>query len=229
MVRLVQLVSMLSILMVARSDSKVVDLSAETFDDALKDRGVFVKFYSPNCPHCQRLSPIWEKVAVSSFSHPQSFVVADVDCNAESFLCERFSIRGVPTLLFFKDGKMYKFSGKREYNDIMKFGAGDYVSAAESGDIPAAGGLGIVGKTAYSLQKFIKDLLAMVRFNYMAVLFLLLIGAALGSLVTFAVMVASISKEVQSLRDRASKEAPEGEVTDGPAAEEKSLESKKVD
>jgi len=229
MTKVTEMIFMLSAIAAVYAESKIADLTSDTLDEALKDRALFVKFYSPNCPHCQRLSPVWEQLASAAPFHPEAFFVADVDCTSESILCERFAIRGVPTLLFFKEGKMYKFAGKRDYNDIMKFGTGDYVNAAESGDIPPAGGMGIVGQTAYSLHNFLKDLLAMVRFNYMAVLFLVLSGAGLGSLATFAIMLTSVSKEVEALREQAARSGEKVDYNDGAPEEVKSIASKKVD
>jgi len=78
--------------------------------------------------------------------------------------------------------------GPREYNDIMKFGAGDYkLSGVESHEIPPRGGL--VETTRYTLVKFIKDLHAILRFNYWAALVIFITGLLSGSVISFAVIL----------------------------------------
>lgn len=191
---------MLAVAYMVPVSSESIDIETEDFDGFVNGRPSFVKFYSPNCPHCQRIAPVWDQVARVAPTYPQPFFVGGVDCSSETLLCERFSIRGVPSLIFFNEGKMYKFSGKREYNDIMKFGAGDYKLSSEFADIPPMGGSGVVGQTSYTIYKFMKDIIAMVRFNYWAVIFFIVLGAVVGSLVTFAVMLANLTKEIQALR-----------------------------
>lgn len=206
-----------------------IDLSVESFDDFIKGRAAFVKFYSPNCPHCQRIGPIWDKVAAAGPSYPQSFMVGDVDCSVETFLCERFGIRGVPSLILFEGGKMYKFAGQREYNDLMKFGAGEYKKALESADIPAPGGVGLLGQTSYTLQKFIKDVVAILRFNQWAALFLVIIGALIGSVATFGLMLVSVTKEIKQIREETSSQDDEASIPDELEHPEKTGKAKKVD
>jgi thiol-disulfide isomerase/thioredoxin len=199
-----------------RGDS--IDLGYEEFDDALKSSPFFVKFYSPNCGHCKKLVPVWQQVAKASPNYPEPFNVGEVDCTQESFLCERFGIRGVPSLIYFRDGMMYKFSGAREYNEIMKFGAGDYKKAAESTEIPPAGGSGVVGQAVYTLQKFVKDLIAILRFNYWAALLIFATGFMTGSVLIFTIMLIALSRG----RSRASSSDLHEAVTEKPAEEKKS-------
>lgn len=181
------------IILVQHVRSDIIDLTHEDFDEIVKEHPVFIKFYSPTCPHCQKLVPIWEKVGSMAPTYPQYFMVGDVDCSVESSLCDRFGVRGVPTLIYFNEGRMYKFLGSREYNDIMKFGAGDYKQSAESHEIPVRGGL--IESTRYTLVKFIKDLHAILRFNYWAAVIIFIFGFMSGSLVTFAISILATRNE----------------------------------
>jgi thiol-disulfide isomerase/thioredoxin len=221
---------MLGALLLSVGIAEPVDITTDDFDTFIAGRPTFVKFFSPNCPHCRNIAPVWEKVASVAPTYPQAFQVGDVDCTSETILCERFGIRGVPSLIFFNDGRMYKYAGKREYNDIMKFGAGDFKDALESAEIPPMGGSGIAGQTAYTVYKFVKDIMAMIRFNFWAVLFFVLLGAVMGSLVTFAIMLANLTREVESLRaaDREQDQMSSSEEAESVAAE-KPIEMKKVD
>jgi thioredoxin len=64
---------------------------------------VVVDFYAPWCGPCKVLSPSLDKLA-GEFSGKIKFVKVNVD-EAQK-LAERFQIEGIPTLLFFKNGKL---------------------------------------------------------------------------------------------------------------------------
>ena len=104
-------------------------------------------------------------------------------------------VRGVPTLIFFKDGKMYRYKGPREYNDIMKFGAGDFVEAKDISDIPAPLAGGVVHAAKYTMYKLIKDVHAVIRFNVWVVAFIFFVGFAMGSMVAMIFAMATFKDE----------------------------------
>ena len=173
-----------------------VDLTIADFDASIKDSAVFVKFFSPNCGHCRKLAPIWEKVAANSQAGSESFRVGNVDCTSQSDLCNRFNVRGVPTLIFFKDGKMFKYNGNREYNDLMKFGLGDY-KQAESYDITSGMAGGLITQASYTFMRFLKDMHAIMRFNQWAVLIIFILGFLSGGVVGF-MLTLLLSKQSKS-------------------------------
>jgi protein disulfide-isomerase A1 len=51
------------------------------------------------------------------------FTVAEVDCTLPESkpLCEKHSIRGYPTILFFKDNVAYKYNRARKIQDFQDF------------------------------------------------------------------------------------------------------------
>ena len=209
---------------VVRGD--VIVLTTESFDTVITNGPVFVKFFSPHCHHCQRTAPVWEKLGNSAPSYPQPFSVGDVDCTVETQLCDRFGIRGVPSLIYFRDGRMYKYSGIREYHDFLKFGAGDYQLSQDSSEIPPAHSRGIAEAAKYTLAKFVKDLHAILRFNIWVALFIFAIGFVGGVLLTFLVMVATMRPDSyagEKLIDLASS------VPQSQTEAEKSSEAKKDD
>jgi len=77
-----------------------------------------IKFYAPWCGHCKRMAPTWDELATKLH---QKTNVAKVDCTAEKSVCSRFSIRGYPTLLFFKGGKYTSYDGNRDVDSLEKF------------------------------------------------------------------------------------------------------------
>lgn len=74
------------------------------FDEVLTSKDiVFVLFYASWCPFSQRFLPMFEKFAQSK---AQSCVHVKTDDKAS--LCEKYSVDVVPTVLFFKNGKVAK-------------------------------------------------------------------------------------------------------------------------
>ncbi len=64
---------------------------------------VVVDFYAPWCGPCKALSPILDELA-GPLTNQVRFVKINVD--EAPVLARRFDIQGVPTIMFFKDGKV---------------------------------------------------------------------------------------------------------------------------
>jgi thioredoxin 1 len=64
---------------------------------------VVVDFYASWCGPCKALSPLLDDLA-GPFTNRLKFVKINAD--TAPALCQRFDIQGLPTLLFFKDGKV---------------------------------------------------------------------------------------------------------------------------
>lgn len=95
----------------------------------------FVLFYAPWCGHCKRFKPTWHQFA-DQVGHRIN--VAQVNVDESKGLAERFSIKGYPTLLFFKRGMYYKYMGNRTIEDMSTFAFEKYAElATESGKVPA--------------------------------------------------------------------------------------------
>jgi len=81
----------------------VIDTAHFPQEVLLSDTPVAVDFHATWCGPCKALSPMLDKLS-ESFSGKIKIVKVDVDQEPE--LAGRFRIRGVPTMLFFKDGKV---------------------------------------------------------------------------------------------------------------------------
>lgn len=64
---------------------------------------VLVDFWATWCGPCRALSPKLEELSVA-YDGKVKFVKIDVDQNPET--AGRFGVRGIPTLIFFKNGQM---------------------------------------------------------------------------------------------------------------------------
>jgi len=86
------------------ASGRVPHVSEAEFESAVLGASlpVLVDFYAPWCGPCKALAPHLEKLA-EEFEGRAKVVKVNVDDSPK--LAERFGIRGVPTLLFFKGGK----------------------------------------------------------------------------------------------------------------------------
>lgn len=64
---------------------------------------VLVDFYSPTCGPCQMLAPTLDALARD---YAGRLLVFKIDTSNQQVNAQRFRIRGVPTLLFFKNGQL---------------------------------------------------------------------------------------------------------------------------
>ena len=73
-----------------------------TFDAAINGGDmVLVKFQTKSCVICRRIEPGLKGMAERM---SDTLRVFDVDAEENAVLAERYSVRGVPTLILFKDG-----------------------------------------------------------------------------------------------------------------------------
>ncbi len=76
-------------------------------------------FYLSWCPHCQEMMPVWNKLA-DTLGKDIKFAAIDIHVNDK--IANAFKVNSVPRFFFFsKDDYMYKFSGKRSFENLEKF------------------------------------------------------------------------------------------------------------
>jgi len=101
----------------------VVELTEDTFDAEIqKNKMTLVEFFAPWCGHCKALAPEYKKAA-KELEGKDSGVLASVDCTVEKDLCNKFEVRGFPTLkLFRNDGSSpIDFDQARKADAIVKY------------------------------------------------------------------------------------------------------------
>ncbi len=83
--------------------SHPVDVTDDTFDaDVLKaDVPVLVDFWADWCAPCKMIAPIVEDLA-EEYDGRVKFAKLDVDSNPKTAMS--YGVRGIPTLLIFRDG-----------------------------------------------------------------------------------------------------------------------------
>ncbi|MDB6062406.1 MAG: thioredoxin [Verrucomicrobiaceae bacterium] len=82
---------------------KIVHVTDTSFEDEVlkSDVPVLVDFWAAWCGPCKMIAPILEDVA-GTYEGKVKVVKVDVDANGDT--PAKFGVRGIPTLILFKDG-----------------------------------------------------------------------------------------------------------------------------
>jgi thioredoxin len=77
----------------------------DTFDqDVLQASGpVLVDFYADWCTPCKMMGPVIDEIATE---YGERLVVGKVDVDADPSIGMRYGVMGIPTLGYFRDGKL---------------------------------------------------------------------------------------------------------------------------
>ena len=107
-------------------NGEILELDDENFEveTSVFDTQTFVKFYSPNCGYCKQMKPEWKKLA--NHLKGTSIRIAEIDCTIHKAPCERFEIKGYPTLKFFFENRFVNYNGNRNVESFEKFVKNDW-------------------------------------------------------------------------------------------------------
>ena len=84
-----------------------ISVTKETFhkEVMMSEKPVLVDFWAPWCGPCKMISPIVDQIAVELAGQAKVCKV-NVDEDSTQELCNRFNIRSIPTLMFFRGGEL---------------------------------------------------------------------------------------------------------------------------
>ncbi len=82
----------------------VLELNDQIFQQTINSTSlpIMVDFYSPTCGPCHALAPVIEQLAQQFAGRA---VICKIDTSRHQQTAAQFQIRGVPTLIFFKNGQ----------------------------------------------------------------------------------------------------------------------------
>ena len=93
------------------------DLTSEEFDGLIYDdeQAAVILFHKEGCSACQEVSGKLE-----SLNEDYNIVFAGVDAIKERELFSRFGLKGVPQVLFFREGRLINtMAGKHELSEYI--------------------------------------------------------------------------------------------------------------
>jgi len=98
-----------------------MELTPETWDDAVAGKTVFIKFLAPWWGHCKKMKPAWDKL-MKEYKDSATALVADVDCTAAGKpLCDANGVQGFPTIKYGDPSALEKYEGGRDFDSLKKF------------------------------------------------------------------------------------------------------------
>jgi thioredoxin 1 len=86
------------------TEAKPIEVTDETFAEEIEGAEglAMVDFWAEWCGPCRMVSPIVEELAGE---YPDSVKVGKVDVDENQKTAQKFNIRSIPSILFFKDGE----------------------------------------------------------------------------------------------------------------------------
>ncbi|XP_049891461.1 protein disulfide-isomerase A3-like isoform X3 [Epinephelus moara] len=107
-----------------RNTAAVKVVVAESFDEVVNDpnKDVLIQFFSPFCPHCKKLEPVYRDLADTLSSDP-NIVIAKMNA-ADNDVPLGYDVQGYPTIYFAPVGRKdepIRYEGGRELKDFLKF------------------------------------------------------------------------------------------------------------
>jgi thioredoxin 1 len=99
--------------------SEIINVNTDSFEKVISTPGkpVLVDFWAPWCGPCKSIAPILEELQ-SEMGEKVQIAKVDVDNNGE--IAGKYSIRAIPTLLLFKDGKVVDQVVGLTSKDVLK-------------------------------------------------------------------------------------------------------------
>lgn len=109
---------------------QIIELKNNAFDrnkikQLLTKKVCLVGVFSKLCIHCQNMKPQWEYLKTKLRNSKCNGLLLEIDSdqlNYADFSSLRNSIKGFPSIMVFKNGKLAKeYKGNRTSNDMFKF------------------------------------------------------------------------------------------------------------
>jgi len=101
-------------------EGKLYVLTDRSFRGHIRTGDHFVMMYAPWCGHCAKLKPDWEKLAKASAIKDTR--IGKVDCTANKMTCDKYEVKGYPTLLYFRNGELLEtYTGSKTVESLKEY------------------------------------------------------------------------------------------------------------
>ncbi|HOY31023.1 MAG TPA: thioredoxin [Bacteroidales bacterium] len=95
----------------------VINLTAENFDNVIKEKAALVDFWADWCVPCRIQAPILEEVASEM---KDKITIAKLNVEKFRAIASRYGISSIPTMMLFRNGKMVKqFVGVQQKQTLL--------------------------------------------------------------------------------------------------------------
>ena len=83
---------------------KYIELNQNSMEETIKEGVSLVDFWAPWCGPCRMIAPVIDQLAVEFEGKAK---ICKVNTEEEPELTAQYQVRSIPTILFFKDGKIF--------------------------------------------------------------------------------------------------------------------------
>jgi thioredoxin 1 len=97
---------------------KIMTLTDKNFQNQTKGKVVLVDFWAAWCAPCRMMAPVLNEIAgeLNGKAH-----IGKVNVEQYQSLAQKFKVRGIPTMILFKDGKeLNRFVGVKSKDVLLK-------------------------------------------------------------------------------------------------------------
>ena len=104
------------------ASENVVNLTEDTFDKGVESGLTLVDFWAEWCMPCKAIAPIIDELADE---YGEQVTVAKVDIDSNPNIPAKFGIRGIPTVMLFKNGQqvdMFVGASPQKIRDMVERG-----------------------------------------------------------------------------------------------------------
>jgi thioredoxin 1 len=97
---------------------KIITLTDKNFQNQTKGKVLLVDFWAAWCAPCRMMAPVLNEIAgeLNGKAH-----IGKVNVEQYQSLAQKFKVRGIPTMILFKDGKeVNRFVGVKSKDVLLK-------------------------------------------------------------------------------------------------------------
>jgi thioredoxin 1 len=95
----------------------ILTLTAQNFQNQIKDKLILVDFWAPWCAPCRMMGPILNDISGELTGNSK---VGKVNVDEHQALAQKYKVRGIPTMILFKNGtEISRFVGVKSKDFLI--------------------------------------------------------------------------------------------------------------